>query len=623
MFKMLDKMGTIDFEEKKNEILSYLKYAIFLLPIIPIILIISYYTHTYGDTEDELVKLAQKYINNNHIEINDEIYIPLGELGEVDGAELCSNASGVIVTKKGNKNKYTPYLKCLDYETKLVSNSDKYISLSGDEITILNYGEIYEEKGYFSEDVIEVTTNGEVKSAPGIYTIYYDVKIDGKIKDTLIRKVIITKYDKTTTNSGATSSDKPTLTLKGDTTMILERGEKYVEPGYRAVDYKDGKISRKVERTDDVNTRTMTKKIGTYVLVYKVTNSRGISVVKGRTIKVVNKKSDMVVDSLVKKVINGFAIDLKITGTGYSHTILPNGERDDSFSISYPVKQNGTYKFAFYDTSNNVVVREVDVNDVDITPPTVSCVASVSKIDTNVYVTASDKSGIKGYNYIIDGRNYSSDVSIKESNYKIYQLATDVSVQVQDTYGNISSTVKCNVNNISNRGTMTNGIMNIPLYLQTNYKTPIKWGNGKTTTVSGYGCGPTSVSMVIAYLTGNTSQNPQNLFEWLNSLGYFHGNGFGKAALTKAAAKYGVTCEWVNLTETSMKETLLSGKPIIAFMGKGQFSTGGHYIVLKGVDSSGKIAVNDPFYTKNNKQTFAASLILQQKRVSKAFAVCN
>ena len=141
----------------------------------------------------------------------------------------------------------------------------------------------------------------------------------------------------------------------------------------------------------------------------------------------------------------------------------------------------------------------------------------------------------------------------------------------------------CQVNDISRTvGTMTNGVMNIPLYLQYNYTTPIYWGTqGKTSTVKRSGCGPTSVSMIITYFTGNVSQNPQFLFEWLNSLNYYHGAGFGQAALTKAAKKYGVTCTWRGLNEEQLKATILAGNPIIAFMGPGAFTSGGHYIVLK------------------------------------------
>lgn len=613
---MFERLGTIEIEDKIKEIFNKVKYFLPLLLIIPVVIIIDHYTHTYGEAESKMVDLAKKYVRDNGVGTQSEAYIALGDLGEVEGAELCSNASGVIVTNKNNKYSYKPYLKCTNYETKIVSNSNKYITLSGDEVTILNIGEIYEERGYFSEDVVEVEMEGEVGYNPGIYTILYKVIIDGQVKQTLERKVIVTRYDKASTNSGVTSSEKPTLTLLGNTTMVLEVGEKFKDPGWKAVDYVDGKVSRKVKVTSSTKTRDMTKRPGTYPIVYTITNSRGQTETKTRIVRVVTQKSDIFIDSSIRKLTSGFAVVLKITGSGYSHTILPNGEQNTAQEITYKIDKNDTYSFAVYDVYNNVTVREVSVNDVDITGPTGECVASVAATGTTIYVNASDPSGISAYNYMADG---SSSGFIKASTYHLYSLVEEAQAQVQDAYGNIT-TLKCQVN--KGRGSMSNGMMNIPLYLQTSYTKPIKWYGG-TTTVKSKGCGPTSVSMVVAYLTGNVTQNPQIIFEWLNSLNYFHGYGFGKAALTKAAARYGVSCVWQDLTESTMKQTLLNGRPIIAFMGKGQFSTGGHYIVLKGVDGSGKIAVNDPFYTKNNNQTFDASLILREKRVAKAFAVCN
>lgn len=617
---MLDRLLNMDLDENKLKLISRLKYVVFLLPLIPIYAIISYYVVTYGDVEDRLVDLAKDYVKEHGINIESEGYIPLGQLGEVDGAELCSNASGVIVTRKGDKYKYQAYLKCNDYETKLISNSEKYIILSGDTVTLLNYGEIYEEKGYYSDDVVEVETDGIVGRLPGIYTINYHVIVDEKVKQTLERKVIVTEFDKASTNSGVEDSERPTLTLLGDSTMVIKKGEKYSEPGYKAVDYKDGKIGRKVVRVDEVNEKKMTEKVGTYQLVYSVTNSRNATATKQRIVKVVENKSDIIIDSSIKKQTSGFVISLKISGTGYNQTLLPNGNTETATTITYKVTKKGTYKFAVYDYYGNVTVREIDVNDVDTEGPKGSCVATVSPTRSSIYVTASDKSGIKSYNFNVDGESKGFGES---SAITLTKTINEAIAQVQDTYGNVT-TLKCQINKISGVGSMSGGIMNIPLILQTNYTKPIKWYKG-TATVKRYGCGPTSVSMIVSYLTGNNSQNPQVIFEWLNDLGYFHGSGFGKAALTKAAARYGVTCEWKKLDENGIKQTLLSGQPIIAFVGKNAFGIySGHYIVLKGVTSDGKIAINDPYSEKISKKTWDASKdILPKTRTTTSFAVCH
>jgi len=57
----------------------------------------------------------------------------------------------LTVTKNKNKYEYEVYLNCYDYESKIVHNKEKYVTLTGDDVVLLNLNEIYEEKGYYSE----------------------------------------------------------------------------------------------------------------------------------------------------------------------------------------------------------------------------------------------------------------------------------------------------------------------------------------------------------------------------------------------------------------------------------------------------------------------------------------
>lgn len=43
-----------------------------------------------------------------------------------------------------------------------------------------------------------------------------------------------------------------------------------------------------------------------------------------------------------------------------------------------------------------------------------------------------------------------------------------------------------------------------------------------------------------------------------------------------------------------MQEALSQGKLVVASMGPGTFTRGGHFIVLTGITDDGKIKVNDP-----------------------------
>lgn len=89
--------------------------------------------------------------------------------------------------------------------------------------------------------------------------------------------------------------NKPSLTLKGDSTIYVLKGKKYFEPGYSAKDDCLGDISKNVKVTQNINTN----KEGTYKITYSV--SDGINKTeKTRTVKVYKPNPDV---SLGKKII--------------------------------------------------------------------------------------------------------------------------------------------------------------------------------------------------------------------------------------------------------------------------------------------------------------------------------
>lgn len=76
----------------------------------------------------------------------------------------------------------------------------------------------------------------------------------------------------------------PILTLKGSNIISIHLGDKYIEPGYRAYDPKDGDITDKVVIFKNMDF----SKVGTYEIIYKVKNSSGVLAVKHRFVKVVS-----------------------------------------------------------------------------------------------------------------------------------------------------------------------------------------------------------------------------------------------------------------------------------------------------------------------------------------------
>lgn len=136
------------------------------------------------------------------------------------------------------------------------------------------------------------------------------------------------------------------------------------------------------------------------------------------------------------------------------------------------------------------------------------------------------------------------------------------------------------------------------------------------------GCGATSLSMVIAYLTGNEEQNPYTIFCDAVDEHYYYGNGLSHNTLTHFATRYEVKSRWIANDADAIIEALKEGKPVIAHMGPGIFTSRGHYVVLRGVTDDGLILLNDPVSKTKCKKAFPIQTLLTQARTSSSFMVC-
>ena len=164
--------------------------------------------------------------------------------------------------------------------------------------------------------------------------------------------------------------------------------------------------------------------------------------------------------------------------------------------------------------------------------------------------------------------------------------------------------------------------MAIPMLLQGDYDATVLYYYGVPKSVATSGCGATSLSMVIAYLTGNTDQNPYKLFCDSVEAGYYHGAGWSHGTLSRYAAEYGVQTRWIANDGEAVLQALREGKPVIAHMGQGIFTEKGHYLVLRGVTEEGLVLMNDPNSRSNCGKAFPMETLLKQAKTSTAFLVC-
>ncbi len=152
-------------------------------------------------------------------------------------------------------------------------------------------------------------------------------------------------------------------------------------------------------------------------------------------------------------------------------------------------------------------------------------------------------------------------------------------------------------------------------YYQYNYKQSYGYG----TTIASAGCGPTSMSMVLTYLLGET-HDPVEIANWSLKGGYhIKGNGTSWSFFPACAKAYGVECKQMSVTRENIINNLKAGKIIIMNVGPGHFTSGGHYIVLRGITADGKIIVADPNSEKRSKQVWDIDVFLKEGKGMWAF----
>jgi hypothetical protein len=159
----------------------------------------------------------------------------------------------------------------------------------------------------------------------------------------------------------------------------------------------------------------------------------------------------------------------------------------------------------------------------------------------------------------------------------------------------------------------------IPLFLQWDKR----WGyyNYGNTIIAINGCGPTALAMVAVGLTGDTSLNPKYLADFSIEHGYLTSGGVSSWTLMSEGAAYlGLKVRELPLDGSVIKSALRRGEPIIAIMGEGDFTTKGHFIVLRGITDDGKVLVNDPNSLIKSSKEWSMDVFMSQTRNLWAFS---
>ena len=102
----------------------------------------------------------------------------------------------------------------------------------------------------------------------------------------------------------------------------------------------------------------------------------------------------------------------------------------------------------------------------------------------------------------------------------------------------------------------------------------------------------------------NKTVTPPEVCEWSVKTGHrCEGSGSYHSLIPDGAAHWGVPCRGIGQSKKQLIQALQGGKLVIAIMSRGHFTRGGHFIVLRGITSQGKILVADcASYERSQKE---------------------
>lgn len=172
---------------------------------------------------------------------------------------------------------------------------------------------------------------------------------------------------------------------------------------------------------------------------------------------------------------------------------------------------------------------------------------------------------------------------------------------------------------IDNIGKVTKG--EYPLLLQYDKK----WGYGiyGDNVIAINGCGPTSLAMVVAGLTGKNDTTPYDIAKYSYEKGYYTEEWGTKWDLMSTGIEpFGVTGKKIVLSKQNLYNELNNGHPLIASMRPGDFTTVGHFIVLTGIKDD-KIVVNDPNSRERSAKLWEYDVIAPQIKGLWTYSLIN
>ncbi len=147
-------------------------------------------------------------------------------------------------------------------------------------------------------------------------------------------------------------------------------------------------------------------------------------------------------------------------------------------------------------------------------------------------------------------------------------------------------------------------------------QTDSRWADllyGGQDPVSGYGCGPTVLAMLVTSFTSQTYL-PSDMANWASANHYWSaGSGTSHNFILEGAAAFGFHAEpFLDYTPQGVISALKSGHILVALMGPGQFTSVGHFLIIANYWSGNYVSIADPASLENTQKPWDVQVLLNE-----------
>ena len=135
--------------------------------------------------------------------------------------------------------------------------------------------------------------------------------------------------------------------------------------------------------------------------------------------------------------------------------------------------------------------------------------------------------------------------------------------------------------------------------------------------IAKYGCGPVCVAMVINSFSSQ-SVTPVEMADWSAANGHYaRQSGSYHSLIPESISAFGLQVD--SVTERTPEEAarlLSSGHILVALMGKGSLTQGGHFIIIAQLASEGHVYIADPASYENSTKEWDLQLLMDELKRS-------